>query len=84
MGRRTVAPVVVKPEIDSKSAWSTDVSLPVAKYGMAPTQASETHASVTVTKTSRFRTSVGTLVPRHTTTPIAVVGRPQRRRARAS
>jgi len=53
----TVAPVVVNPLIDSKSALTgsasvDDVPAPASTYGTAPTTAAISHASVTNTSAS--------------------------------
>ena len=69
IGRSTVAPVVVKPEIDSNTASSNAGIQPVTTYGSAPTIASTTHASVTVTNTSRIRIWCGSVVNRQPIRP---------------
>ncbi len=36
MSEKTVAPVVVNPDTDSKSAWTGESMTPVNRYGSAP------------------------------------------------
>ncbi len=76
IGRNTVAPVVVNPDIDSNMASSYEGIHPVSAYGKAPTTISTTQASVTVTNTSRIRICRGSDVSRHPTTPTAVTTAP--------
>ena len=54
---RIVAPVVVKPDITSKKASVYDASVPDNTQGSAPTSDSRNHASATMAKPSRTRSS---------------------------
>ena len=76
IGRKTVAPVVVNPEIDSNIASSNAGIQPVNTNGRAPTTISTTHANVTVTNTSRIRIWRGSLVNRQATYPTTVTSTP--------
>jgi hypothetical protein len=76
----TLAPVVEKPDIDSKSASTGWVNCGSAKrYGSAPNTAMSSHSSATTRKPSRPRTCSLPEVRRSSPLPNAAVITPETR-----
>ena len=57
MSEKTVAPVVVKPDIASKTARTGESRTPLRRYGRLPNTAVADHAIVTIANPSRVVTS---------------------------
>ncbi len=84
MSDRTVAPVAVNPETDSKIASSQEENVPAAQNGSAPARHTTSHSTVTAPKAVRVRMRCGTVVLRTSARPARPTTKPQASIERAS